>query len=240
MKQYRNYLFDLYGTLVDVHTDEDKDDLWWRLSVLLATEGAVCSPERLRQIYRTEVKARERADREVRGAWAEIDIAPVFAAMYEAGGVCPTQERIAQTAKLFRLFSLEKLRLFPGTHEMLERLKAAGKRVYLLSNAQALFTLPELGALGLRPYFDGIVISSCEGWKKPDTALYLRALERFELNAAETVMVGNDDRADCWGAFAAGLDSMYVHTEQSPALREPLPENCRVLGDISEVYPPHA
>lgn len=236
MKQYRNYLFDLYGTLVDVHTDEEKDELWWRLSVLLATDGVSCTPERLKEIYRKEVTSRERADRQVRGVWAEIDIAPVFAAMYQAGGVQPTQEKITQTAKLFRLFSLEKLRLFSGAREMLERLKAANKRVYLLSNAQALFTMPELDALGLTPCFDGIVISSREGLKKPDTALYARALSRFGLDASETVMVGNDDRADCWGAANAGLDSMYVRTEQSPELRGDLPKNCRVLGDISEVY----
>lgn len=25
---YRNYIFDLYGTLVDIHTDEEKEALW--------------------------------------------------------------------------------------------------------------------------------------------------------------------------------------------------------------------
>ena len=26
--KYENYIFDLYGTLVDIHTDEEKTELW--------------------------------------------------------------------------------------------------------------------------------------------------------------------------------------------------------------------
>ena len=56
---YQNYIFDLYGTLVDIHTNEKKAYLW------------------------------------------------------------------------------KKLSLFPGVPEMLQRLKDAGKKVFLLSNAGA-------------------------------------------------------------------------------------------------------
>ena len=27
-KQYDNYIFDLYGTLIDIHTDEERKGLW--------------------------------------------------------------------------------------------------------------------------------------------------------------------------------------------------------------------
>ena len=30
---YKNYIFDLYGTLVDINTDEDKSELWDKLSL---------------------------------------------------------------------------------------------------------------------------------------------------------------------------------------------------------------
>ena len=29
--KYENYIFDLYGTLVDIHTDEEKTELWEKL-----------------------------------------------------------------------------------------------------------------------------------------------------------------------------------------------------------------
>ena len=236
MKAYQNYLFDLYGTLVDIHTDEDDLLLWQRLSVLMGTEGVFLTPQRLKEIYASEIKRREADAKNQRGIGAEIDIGPVFASMYAEAGVTADAEKIAHLAGMFRILSIEKLRLFPGTTEMLDRLRRQGKRIYLLSNAQVLFTLPELRALDLLPYFDGIVISSQEGLKKPDGRLYKLILDRYGLCPKETVMVGNDDRADCWGAHDAGLDSMYVYTEQSPVKTKSLPPNCRILDDISQVF----
>lgn len=234
-KEYHHYLFDLYGTLVDIHTDEENDLMWQRMAILLAADGGCCTPEGLKMLYAARVADMEAAARQQRGPGAEIDIGPVFAAMLEKSGLQAGCDAVPRLARAFRLLSTEKLRLFPGAAEMLSRLRQQEKRVYLLSNAQELFTLPELKALGLLQYFDGIVISSREGLKKPDARLYRILLERYGLEPEETVMVGNDDRADCWGAAQAGLDSMYVFTEQSPERTEPLPENCRILPDISRV-----
>lgn len=233
---YQNYLFDLYGTLVDIHTDEENALLWKRLSLYLGTEGIVCSGACLQEKYALEIARLEAAAQQRYGENAEIDIAPVFASFYKDRPVAANDPQVANLAMLFRILSLEKLKLFPGTVELLSRLKAAGKKVYLLSNAQALFTLPELQALQLKPYFDGIIISSMEGLKKPSPKLYQLALERYGLAPSETVMVGNDDQADCWGAAKAGLDSMYVFTEQSPQRTMPLPKNCRILNEIGDVF----
>lgn len=233
MKMYKNYLFDLYGTLVDVHTDEENPLLWQRMSILLAMEGVCYSAKALKDKYFRQVAALEKSARLERGAGAEIDIASVFSSFYaDIAG----EDDIVRVAKMFRLFSLEKLKLFPGVIELLEKLRQEGKKIYLLSNAQALFTLPELRALDLLKYFDGIVISSCEGYKKPDTKFYTLALKRYGLKPEETVMVGNDDQADCWGAARAGLDSMYIFTEQSPKRTKPLPSNCTLLNYITDVF----
>lgn len=236
MKEYQNYLFDLYGTLVDIHTDENADLVWERLRIYLGSEGGKSTAETLKRKYFSEVMTREKIAAEERGKGAEIDIAPVFEALYRECGLSPDTQQVAALAKVFRIFSTEKLRLFDGAAQMLERLKGAGKKVYLLSNAQALFTMPELKGLQLLQYFDGIIISSNEGLKKPDRRLYRLALERYDLDPTQTVMVGNDDQADCWGAAHAGLDSMYVFTEQSPQRTLPLPDNCRVLTHIGEVF----
>ena len=236
MKEYKNYLFDLYGTLVDIHTDEEDDLLWKRMSVLLAMNGVFYTADALKEKYVSEITRRETQARKERGNGAEIDIAPVFAAFFAESGIEADNNMIARLAQNFRVMSNEKLRLFPGVLELLKRLKQQGKGVYLVSNAQALFTLPELDALHLTEYFDGIVISSCEGIKKPDSRIYHLTLQRYGLDPHQTVMVGNDDQADCWGACQAGLDSMYVFTEQSPVRTQPLPDNCRILNRIAEVF----
>lgn len=233
--RYQNYIFDLYGTLVDIHTDESDEVLWERFACLLAMRGASYAPEALHALYLDGVAQAEADARRARGALAEIDLAPLFLSFYTGRGVRADERDAAYAAQAFRMLSLRKLRLFPAVREMLATLRAEGRRVYLLSNAQAHFTRPELTLLGLSDAFDGSLLSSEVGYKKPDPRFFGALLERYALEARESVMVGNDAQADCHGAAAVGLDSLYVHTEQSPALDAPLPANCRCLSRIAQV-----
>lgn len=233
-KQYDNFLFDLYGTLVDIHTDEEKDALWEACAEELKRQGVTARPEVLREQYTEGVRALEARERAERGPGAEVDLAPVFRRMLEEGGNKAEDTLVRDFAKFFRMASLEKLRLYPGAAELLVAIRRAGKKAYLLSNAQSLFTRSELDKLGLTELFDGILLSSEVGYKKPDPAFYGAMLNKYSLNPQCTVMIGNDDEADCHGAAAVGLDSCYVQTEQSPALTAPLPDNCLVLGAIAD------
>lgn len=234
-RRYRNFLFDLYGTLADIHTDEGSPALWLRMSALLGMEGAVWTPEALEKKYRDGIARMEAEARKVRGCGAEIDVAPLFRSFYTDAGVEASEADAARLAREFRVLSLCKLRLFPGAAALLKALRENDCRVFLLSNAQALFTRPELRLLGLDTLFDDILLSSEAGLKKPDAGFYGQMLTKNGLDPAETVMVGNDDQADCHGAAAVGLDSLYLHTEQSPRLISPLPENCVRIEQISDV-----
>ena len=208
---YQNYIFDLYGTLVDIHTNEKKAYLWKKMSLFFGMKGAAYEPKELRMAY-------------------------VFRQLFEDQAVSVTEKEIADLAKMFRAISIEELKLFPGVPEMLQRLKDAGKKVFLLSNAQALFTAPEISLLGLTKYFDGILLSSDAGVKKPDPAFYEMLLKQYHLDPAECLMTGNDDIADCHGAASAGIASRYVATRQSPKINDPLPENCEKIAEIAELF----
>ena len=212
--KYENYIFDLYGTLVDIHTNEKKAYLWKKMSLFFGMKGAAYEPKELRMAYETKIKEQEAALKmECRGSHVpEIDIADVFRQLFEDQAVSVTEE------------------------EMLQRLKDAGKKVFLLSNAQALFTAPEISLLGLTKYFDGILLSSDAGVKKPDPAFYEMLLKQYHLDPAECLMTGNDDIADCHGAASAGIASRYVATRQSPKINDPLPENCEKIAAIAELF----
>lgn len=236
-KQYQNYLFDLYGTLADIHTNEESPAFWRSVSRLLGMQGVDRSPSELKQRYQSEIR---RLDAQARaalpaGAEPEIDIAVVFRGFFEDTGVSIDDRGIAEFARTFRLLSLRKLKLFPGVPAMLETLHRHGKQVFLLSNAQALFTRPELTLLGLDTRLDGSILSSEAGRKKPDPEFYHILMEKYGLDPQQTVMVGNDDIADCHGAAKAGLDSFYVQTQQSPAPTGPLPDNCTRLEKIFDL-----
>ena len=64
-------------------------------------------------------------------------------------------------------------------------------------------------------HFDGILISSEAGIKKPHRAIFDVAFEKFGINENECIYVGNDMHDDVLGAYNAGLKTVYIETEQS-------------------------
>ena len=56
---YQNYIFDLYGTLVDIHTNEKKAYLWKKMSLFFGMKGAAYEPKELRMAYETKIKEQE-------------------------------------------------------------------------------------------------------------------------------------------------------------------------------------
>ena len=94
--------------------------------------------------------------------------------------------------------------------------------------------MPELASLGLLGAFDHVLISSEYGVRKPSPAFYGH-LFAGGARADDFLMVGNDDRCDCHGASRAGIDSLYIDTEQSPPRTGPLPDNCREITSLHDI-----
>ena len=209
---YQNYIFDLYGTLVDIRTNENKGFLWKKMSEVYAAYGAVYTPNELRKTYSLLI-GQQAAQLPEHG---EVDLAKVFAELFERKDVICNREMEKAAAIFFRTLSRQMLFVYPGVKEALGELKSRGKGVYLLSNAQSDFTRPEIEMLGLTQYFDGIFISSEVGYKKPSKEFFERLLETYQLDPKTCLMIGNDESADIMGARMTGMDSLYMHTEISP------------------------
>lgn len=240
---YRNYIFDLYGTLADIRTNEGKPSLWKHTATYLTLQGAPYTGAELKKTYRRLV---EEVRREALQKAAllphppgpeeiEVDLAVVFRRLYTRKGVSPTGEAVAHLALLYRTLSLDYLRLYDGAKELLETLRSLGRRVFLLSNAQRLFTEPELRSLGIFSLFDDVFISSDTGFLKPSPRFYQALLQKHDIAPEASVMIGNDWQADAWGTHRNGLAAMYLHTAQSPEPAGELPPGCRVLNSLAEV-----
>ena len=241
MKDYQNYVFDLYGTLVDVWTDEEDPRLWAAFARYLRLLGMDVEESALREKYRLLCR-REQARIDRAGAKQglegpfEIDILRVWRMLGQESGITLKKRQAQDISLVFRAMSLRRLDVFPGAKELLQALRARGKRVVLLSNAQASFTLPELRALGLDAAFDAILISSEAGVKKPSPGFF-RLVREAGCPPEVTVMVGNDVICDCRGAADAGMDSFYIHTRQSPERLSALPRGCREITALAELLP---
>ncbi len=216
MKDYKNYIFDLYGTLVDIHTEERIPELWKKLSFFYGFYGAVYQPEELQESYLALVAQEENSY--AHEAYPEIELEYVFQKLFEKKGVKADMELSVHAGQFFRILSTEYVKVYEGTKEMLENLHKKGKKVYLLSNAQEIFTSYELRFLGLTDYFDDIFISSSCQCKKPDTKFYRMLMDKHNLKIEECLMIGNDNTTDIAGAKELGMDSLYIHSNLSPEL----------------------
>ncbi|MGN0554091.1 MAG: HAD family hydrolase [Oscillospiraceae bacterium] len=227
-KNYENYVFDLYGTLVDIHTDESKNEVWEKLALFFGYYGAIYTSEELRERYESLVSESESAlknspdnIRYAHEASPEIEITEVFSKLYREKGIAEDRTLAIHTGQFFRALSTDYVRLYPGTKEMLAHLKELGKKVYLLSNAQRIFTAYEMNLLGIAAYFDDILISSDYRTKKPDKRFFNIIPERHKLDVRKTLYIGNDGRCDIEGAKNVNMNTFYVNSNISPMDDDP-------------------
>ena len=214
---YNNYIFDLYGTLIDINTDEWNDDLWKKIAILYAYKGAHYTYDELNEEY-------------------DIKIEKVFRKLFTQKGIKVTKAEVLFIAEAFRCYSTKYIKLYDGVLDLLDTLKAKGKKIYLLSNAQRSFTENELNMFDLTKYFDGICISSNEECSKPDEKYFKTLFDRYGLEKSESIMIGNDYISDIGGAADFGIDSLYIHQSISPEIDGELRSTYKVMdGDVFKI-----
>lgn len=231
---YKNYIFDLYGTLVDINTDENKVELWEKLSLFYSLKGARYEAEELKNTYLEKVKNEIELIKDSK--YPDFPLEKVFYSLYEDKGITASDEIVEDTAQFFRVLSINYIKLYDGVIELLEELKAKGKKIYLLSNAQRVFTLFEMRMLGIEKYFDDILFSADYKVCKPDSKFYKILLDKHKLDIKESIMIGNDYICDIEGANNVGLDSLYLHSNLSPEIKGQLKSTYSIMEiDISKV-----
>ena len=235
---YKNYVFDLYGTLIDINTDEWCDEIWQKMAILYGYKGAHYTFDELHKEYDRLVEKEKKSAKRRHRDYSVIDIKieKVFKTLFTQKGVKATKAQVMFIAETFRCFSTKYIKLYDGVIDLLETLKKKGKKVYLLSNAQRSFTENELNLLDIAKYFDGICISSDEECSKPDVNYFKILFDRYELKKEESIMIGNDYISDIGGAADFGIDSLYIHQSISPEIKGELRSTYSVMnGDVYEI-----
>lgn len=208
-RKYENYIFDLYGTLLDIHTDECSKNFYKKYAKWLRRQGYIFTWKEFRDRFLKSEKEHRSSPSKHHNP--EIQIEDVFYEVLLTKGYDLARDEIVRLCENYRKISLIYLRLFPDTLQTLEGLKKADRKIYLLSNAQRSYTWQELELSGLIPYFDGILISSDEDCMKPDPDFYDILCERYHLDKEKSVMIGNELQSDVAGAVAAGMDAFYIN-----------------------------
>lgn len=214
--QFTDLVFDLYGTLVDIHTEEN-DLVWEKTAIFFGFYGAHYTGMELKAAFQASMAAREAKEGQTYECFPDIPFEEVMADLFRAKGITENVDALGiQAAQLFRISSIEYIKLYPHVLQALAALRKKGYRLWLLSNAQAIFTAYELRHLGLEEAFDGIYLSSDYRCRKPDIRFFRALMEDRELDPANCLFIGNDRNTDIAGAKNAGMATLYMHTELTP------------------------
>jgi putative hydrolase of the HAD superfamily len=202
-------LFDLYGTLIDIRTDEDDFTVYDSLSRFLAYQGVIVGPSDLQNRYTAGIKEQLAASRE---AFPDVDVADIFKTILREHGSKLTDESVVTVATLFRALTIRRFGLFPGVMETLSSL-GEHYRLGLVSDAQWVFTEPEIATTGLDRFFPVKVLSSRLRYRKPDPRLFEKGLRKLGIRNKEAVYIGDNPARDLTGAKNAGLPFILFRGE---------------------------
>lgn len=105
------------------------------------------------------------------------------------------------------------LKLEPECFSILLYLKSKDYKVGLITNGKQLKQWEKLVRLGLYPFFDDVVTSESVGVEKPDAEIFQIAMDRLNVTAGTSLMIGNSFESDIMGAYNAGIQSMIINSE---------------------------
>ncbi len=98
---------------------------------------------------------------------------------------------------------------FPGLIEMLDSLKQQRYLLGIVSNGRGEFQMRAISGLGIKDYFEVMLISETEGIRKPQREIFDLAISRLGSSAQISVFVGDNPEADITGAKQAGMLTIW-------------------------------
>ncbi len=197
----RAVLFDVYGTLIDIHTSEHRDDVFESLSRFLEYRRVFIPGKALKELYFVQINHQIARSRE---RHPEVDVAGAFTHVLREHSRANNRYLAMITTQLYRSLCREHMRLYDDTFWTLNEFRRR-YRLGIVSDAQRIFCKPELRALRLENFFEAIVMSSDYGFRKPDPRLFHIALAILDVPASEAAYIGNRFETDLVGARDAGL-----------------------------------
>ncbi len=220
----KGIIFDVNGTLIDIHTNEWHDNVYRVLSNLLSYQGVFLDPAVIKDLFFRIIKEQRAASGERQPEFDAIGVFREIVAQHATDftRALPHEKREHLPrflAELHRATSCERLQLYPGVEQTIQQLHI-NYALSIVSDAQTAYALPELNAVGLSGYFDPIIVSGDVGYRKPDQRLFEAALSAMKLEPAEVVFVGNDLYRDIHGPQKLGIKTVFFKSGETTEDKE--------------------
>jgi putative hydrolase of the HAD superfamily len=152
--------------------------------------------------------------------------------------VSPEDSRIKAALNVFFQRYVESLKLRPYAKKLLKRVKEHCKLGLVSNFTYAPVVYASLKNLCINQFFDAVVVSHENGWRKPHTKIFQDILEKLQVKAEEAVFIGDSPLEDIKGAQEAGLKTVFV-SSQFFSLKDMSESGQKpdfVASDLDEVY----
>jgi putative hydrolase of the HAD superfamily len=153
-------------------------------------------------------------------------VANAFAELAASGRPIPDQLLSDTIADEYHALHDAELRLFPGAHETLQRLKELGVRLALITNGAAEPQRGKVIRFALEERFDHIQIEGEHGFGKPEERAYTHAMAALGVGPGETWMVGDNLE---WEVVAP--QRLGIHAIWHDGYGTGLPPDCPIRPD---------
>jgi putative hydrolase of the HAD superfamily len=233
-------LFDYGYTLI--YFDEDPHaqlvDAYQAVNRLLSRTLAREVPDARTLIERVSkaVDAEIQADYDS-GRPEEVEIATVYDGCLRRLGLELTPVVIQEVMEIEQEGWLRSIRLGPNVRPVLDKLKAGGLRLGIVSNAAYRPDLMrrQLEHLGLLGYFDAATFSSEVGMRKPHRAIYEDALAKLAVEPQAAIFVGDRLREDVEGPRRLGMRTVLLRELRRDEATQGSPDF--VIDRLTELIP---
>ncbi|MDF2938701.1 MAG: phosphoglycolate phosphatase [Paenibacillaceae bacterium] len=119
------------------------------------------------------------------------------------------QAAVAAYREYYSVTGLYENLLYDGIRELLELLKAQGRKLIVATSKPTVFSQTILEHFQIASYFDHIVGSNLDGTLSEKAEIIAHILEHNQLDKSSVVMIG-DRKFDIIGAHANKIDSIAV------------------------------
>jgi putative hydrolase of the HAD superfamily len=183
---------------------------WERVSAGLARHGVVISAAALQAAEphakkQLDTGAAIKATNDTSRGWLYFNLVLQHAGMALSEATDAALRELAEYHSKFNLWESVP----PEVPAALDRLRAAGHRLVVVSNANGTLEA-QFDRLDLARHFDVLIDSAIEGVEKPDPRLFQIALDRSGSRAETTVHAGDFFHIDVVGARQAGLQAWLI------------------------------
>jgi len=214
----RALLFDVNGTLIDIETDEGSEEIYRTIAHFLTYQGISLHRGEVRDLFFQIMQHQRLTSPETYAEWNAVEVwREILQRNASDYTLSLPAEKLQQLplflAELHRTNARKRLRLYPQVREVLDQLRPH-YRMAVVTDAQTVYAVAELYAVGLLDYFNPVIVSGDYGYRKPDARLFQKALDALEVLPEQVLFVGNDMYRDVFGPQQLNIKTIFCYSNQ--------------------------